>query len=275
MQKQQNMSRDVDSLDAQARAWRVRLGAQKTVVKIKMEKTADLESVAERPLGRLVFDIVSYLKTLSAPVSAQNILENTSVDVMASTPLLEALRSNPRIECVFRKDKDPKSFGLNESPKESYFFAYRATHDIGTAEKLLALLHANAGVTAIEVRELRESNEQVMLLVDKLVNQNLLLTITNKDGSIRVVYPESSDEKIRAFSVGIAVRDLWADVDMALPPPDSIADELTKAGLKPIQIFGAVKKRNVQTKNKRKSRFKLTNTHLVGVDLRKDFVLDE
>ena len=103
------------------------------------------------------------------------------------------------------------------------------------------------------------------------MKENAVLVIRGKEDVPRYVYYNDPSLNVK---ISPAFIEQWSQV--ALPLEIDISRELEKAGLKSMEVID-MKSNNLQAANskkgktKRKSRFKLTNTHLEGVDLTKEF----
>lgn len=85
------------------------------------------------------------------------------------------------------------------------------------------------------------------------------------------------NDKRLSVSLELEFRNMWTA--LAIPDPAELANELEKgmlsntAGLKPARQVRDVVAPKQKQKTRRKTRFRLTNTHLQGVDLTQDFDL--
>jgi transcription initiation factor TFIIE subunit beta len=203
----------------------------------------------EVPVSRKLFEIIDCLKQEPIPITNNDIIRKTTIDIMASPELFEAVKKNDRIL-------------YNE---QNQTFEFKPTYKIRTREDLLDLLRRNRGVMGMEVKELKQSYTRVTEIIDELDKERLILCIRNKDGTPKVVYYFDQTYQI---SISDEFKRYWDDVK--LPMDMDLEPELRKGGLKPMQVeLKKVKSANdSKSKKKRKSRFKMTNTHLEGVDLK-------
>ncbi|KAI8915776.1 hypothetical protein EDD86DRAFT_186313 [Gorgonomyces haynaldii] len=213
----------------------------------------EMYSNAGKSTNRLLFEIISCLKAQTQPIGYQEIIRLTTIDLENNAELLERVRNNERI--IFNPQ--------NET------FEYQATYQVRSKQDLLELLRKNQGIQALDVKELKESYSGVMQFIEELVNENHILMMKNKDGSPRVIY---LNDKSLGIYMSSEFKDSWHQMHIA--PDIDFARELQKAGLKAAVLEQEqVVKGQKKQKSKRRSRIKVTNTHL-DVDLTKDVVVN-
>jgi transcription initiation factor TFIIE subunit beta len=237
-------------------SFKKRMLAQPTIVKQNIQVKDDRQlptkmyyQPIEIPLSRKIFEIIDCLKQEPVPISNNDVIRKTTIDIMSSPELFEAVKKNDRIL-------------YNE---QTQTFEFKPNYKIRTREDLLDLLRRHRGVTGMEVKELKQSYTRVTELIEELDKEKLILCMRNKDGSAKVVYYNDPSFRI---SISDEFKKYWNDVK--LPLDMDLEPELKKAGLAPMQVeLKKVKAGGVDgKKKKRKSRFKMTNTHLEGVDLK-------
>jgi transcription initiation factor TFIIE subunit beta len=244
------------SLQSLKDSFKKRMLAQPSIVKqtIKVEDERQLPTKMyyqpiEIPLSRKLFEIIDCLKQEPVPITNNDIIRKTTIDIISSPELFDAVKNNDRI--------------LYNPTTET--FEYKPNYKIRTKEDLLDLLRRHRGVLGMEVKELKQSYTRVTELIDELDKEKRILCMRNKDGTPKVVYYNDPSFQI---SISDEFKVYWNDVK--LPMDMDLEPELRKAGLQPMQVqFKKIKSGNdSKGKKKRKSRFKMTNTHLEGVDLK-------
>ncbi|KAL2912367.1 transcription factor TFIIE beta subunit, TFIIEB, Tfa2 [Polyrhizophydium stewartii] len=209
--------------------------------------SSDYKTVSQK-----LFDLIQLLRAEERPLTNNDIIRKLAMDVSQDEQLLAAIIENQRIHY------DPRAGTLEFKPQ------YR----IKCKEDLLALLKASRGISVMEVKELRESCNSLQTYIDQLLVDREILVVPGKDGLPRVLYYNDVQMNVK---VSQEFQDMWN----TLPPPPEmdLPKELEKAGLKSMEVIEMKKEQTkAKAKARRKARFRLTNTHLEGVDLTQEYV---
>ena len=198
-------------------------------------------STTSKPVNRLLFEIIALLKQQTVPIGNQEIIRKTTIDVLGNQELLHAILQNDRV--IYDRQRQT--------------FAYQPTFLIRNEADLLKVLKDNRGVQCLEIKELEESFVDSRQLITNLDSQ--LILIHGKEG------PKSVYCKVRdKIDLNSDIIDMWHAIDAPL----DIVKELKSANLVPIVNQKEQAPTGPKTKKKAKrTRFRLTNTHLKGVDL--------
>ena len=232
-----------------------RMRNNETIVKQNLQNTAgpnpnqkpNLYSNQTVPISRQLFEIISLLKQEAKPLSNDEIIRKKAIDVMGTPELLKVVTANDRIII------------LNDT------FEFKPTFKIKSKQDFLKLLKDHRGVMAMEVKELQNSCQNVMEIIKELQESGQILVNENKDGTPKVVYYNDPELNLKLSDEFV---ELWNSV--SVPADIDLQKELLKFGLKPVKV---IKKKidpslAANKKKKRKTRFKLTNTHLEGVGIK-------
>ncbi|KAJ3092945.1 hypothetical protein HK102_000039 [Quaeritorhiza haematococci] len=170
------------------------------------------------------------------------LIRKLAFDVFANRELFSMLTNNEKISY------DPAT----------KTFTYKPTYNIRTKEDLLQLLKENREFGGMEAKELKDSYADLNTAIKELEEAGQIIVIRNKDNAPKLLYPNEP-----SLSIKISEE------------PGVLTSELEKAGLKTMEVFSTRPK--TQNKAKGKSRrgnrkMKITNTHLEGIDLTKEFV---
>ncbi|KAJ2808923.1 transcription factor TFIIE beta subunit, TFIIEB, Tfa2 [Coemansia guatemalensis] len=152
-------------------------------------------------------------------------------------------------------------------------FAYKPEFDIRTPEDLVEYLKNIPDRGGLEVKKLNDSylaDKQSKVIAD-LRERKLILATTDKDNRPRCIFynhwplDDQVDEEMKTS---------W--IRLVVPDESELAIEMKKADLKPTQIEKN-EEENTEVKKPKKNqrKTKITNTHLVGIDLTKDYVPEE
>ncbi|KAJ3320097.1 hypothetical protein HDV06_005662 [Boothiomyces sp. JEL0866] len=204
------------------------------------------------PISRQLFEVIQCLKNELHPINNKELIRKTAIDVEGTEELFKKVLENDRIKY------------------ENGKFEFKPAYNIKTKQDLLALVKKNKNVCAMEVKELQNSYGGVVPLIEELYSEKQLFCIRNqKDNSPLFIYYKDD-----AVEIDEAFKQQWHDIQ--IPTKIDLLKELEKAGLKAMQVD--LQKRNIaaaggKKKKKKNSRFKMTNTHLDGVDLSKDVTL--
>ncbi|KAJ3255454.1 hypothetical protein HK103_006271 [Boothiomyces macroporosus] len=204
------------------------------------------------PIGRQLFEVIQCLKNELHPIDNKELIRKTAIDVEGTEELFKKVLENDRIKY------------------ENGKFEFKPAYNIKTKQDLLALVKKNKNICAMEVKELQNSYGGVVPLIEELYNEKQIFCVRSlKDNSPLFIYYKDS-----SIDIDDEFKQQWHDIQV--PSKIDLLKELDKAGLKAMQVD--LQKRNIATasgkkKKKKNSRFKMTNTHLDGVDLSKDVTL--
>lgn len=199
-----------------------------------------------------VFYAIDHLKTLSAPISFQDLVTYLSIQGDAFAALRPTIRKI--LAGHERVDHDPRA-GT---------FRYRPIHRIASAEDLKAHLQAQKASVGLSVRDLRDGWPGAVAAINALeAAGDLLVTRNKKDGVPRTVW---QDDRSLAQRVDPEFRAEWHRVKVP-EHPEELRAKLEAAGLKPTTApreTGTGKAKEKKRKVQRRGG-KLTNTHMTGV----------
>ncbi|KAI8851869.1 hypothetical protein BC829DRAFT_441182 [Chytridium lagenaria] len=153
---------------------------------------------------------------------------------------------------------------------------YKHDYSIQSKEELLELLQSNINTQGTDIRELKESCPDIYAMVDELEKSGDIFLTRNKDDTPRVAYINCMNEKVGdgpAEYPSSEFAKYWHEVELPADE-EALLKELTKAGLRTLDgssLLLKTKKVVAKAKTKRGRRIKITNTHLEGVDLTKDW----
>ncbi|KAJ2712488.1 transcription factor TFIIE beta subunit, TFIIEB, Tfa2 [Coemansia spiralis] len=203
-----------------------------------------------------VYQVIDFLVKSQRPCSADEIRMHIS-DFYDDGPEFQHLTSNAKV---------------TYSAKDNTF-AYRPEYDIRTPEELVEYLKRLPDRGGLEVKRLSDSYlaDRLPKVIADLRAQKLVLATTDKDGRARYIFynhwplEDQVDEELKLS---------WAR--LIVPDEVDLATEMKKAGLQPTQVDELTAKKADDKKPKKAQRkTKITNTHLVDIDLTKDFTPED
>ncbi|KAI8055262.1 hypothetical protein BDF22DRAFT_676314 [Syncephalis plumigaleata] len=199
------------------------------------------------------YRIMSHIKKQDGPLTAAELKRDTNVDIMKDAALLKALAQNSKI--IYDADKGT--------------FAYKPDYNVRTKEEVLALLRERGSRGGIEICELKDSNANVAKLAEELSAAGEILIARNRDGTARILYYNDTSlntEMDEEFQV------MWRS--LKVPDEADLPKRMAEAGLKTMEVFETGVKKEPKTKRpkQRTRKGKITNTHLEGIDLTKDYI---
>ncbi|KAJ1915446.1 transcription factor TFIIE beta subunit, TFIIEB, Tfa2 [Tieghemiomyces parasiticus] len=216
------------------------------------------QSSATRHAGTLVYHIINHLKKVCAPQTEEDIQTATGIQVNEVDNLRARLTENKKI--IYDPDSET--------------FEYKPDYDLRTKDDLLMLLQSRAYESGTDIKDLKDCVLNVREAAEPLVREGRVYTIRNKDNAPRLLF-YNTHPAIRV-SVGDEFKDLWHQV--RVPDEADLSKELDFAGLKQMEVFQKKVTDPSDGKGKkakqRNRRVKITNTHLEGIDLTKDYVVD-
>ncbi|KAJ1965436.1 transcription factor TFIIE beta subunit, TFIIEB, Tfa2 [Dipsacomyces acuminosporus] len=200
-----------------------------------------------------VHEIIEFLKKSQKPHTAEDIQRYEHVDIHQEETIYNQLMNNEKV-IYHAKDRT---------------FAYKPEYNIRNKEELLEYLRQMPDRTGLDVKKLRDSYlPDIPKVIADLRKEGLILTITNKDGNPKHIF---YNQHTLQTPVDDDIKRRWAE--LRIPDEADLAFEMEKAGLKQMQV----EQRVAQTEDKKKAKqrvrkVKITNTHLVDIDLTKDYV---
>ncbi|KAJ2488276.1 transcription factor TFIIE beta subunit, TFIIEB, Tfa2 [Coemansia sp. RSA 2050] len=148
-------------------------------------------------------------------------------------------------------------------------FAYRPEFDIRTAEELVEYLRKLPDHGGLEVKKLADSYLDTSSVIAELQKKQRILVMSDKTKRPRYVF--YNDMPLET-TIDDDMKTSW--LQLQVPDEPELSREMEKAGLKRMQAEAREEKEQQDVKKTKKtSRItKITNTHLVGIDLTKDYV---
>ncbi|KAI9096067.1 hypothetical protein DFS34DRAFT_151797 [Phlyctochytrium arcticum] len=200
-----------------------------------------------------VYTIINTLKERDGngepPLTEKEIMRLTAINVTSTPGLADLLRHNPKII-------------WNPTNKT---YQYRPKYTIRSKEDLVALVKEHRFEGGMEVKELLDSWNNVIPVIQELEKSGDLFALKTKDGKPRIVFYNDKELNVTMSS---EFHKYWHEVQ--LPKETDLAKELERAGLKSMEVFSTMDKDANKPKGKRRrqtKRIKLTNTHLEGLDI--------
>ncbi|KAG9068708.1 hypothetical protein KI688_010991 [Linnemannia hyalina] len=207
-------------------------------------------------INSLLLNAINFLKTVDDPQTVDDLRRKGGVDLDAKPELYNLLKLNDKVAYDTR----------------DHTFAYKPTYHIKNKEDLLALLEKRKGEGGMDYKELKDSYSKLLEAVNELASEGRILVVKNKDGAPRVLF--WNDQRYNT-AMDQEFRDIWHR--LRIPDEIDLPKELEKAGLTHMQVFdkkgpGDIPKRKPVRRNRK---MKITNTHMKGLDLTKDFVIQK
>ncbi|KAI5287255.1 hypothetical protein KEM54_006121 [Ascosphaera aggregata] len=200
---------------------------------------------------------VEYLKKRAAPLAFVDVasylsLEQHGYDEQHARIVERILQTHPRIEF------DPAGADGRGT------FRFKPPHNIRTPNELLQALQSRPTGHGMAVAELKEGWPDVVTDVNRLEKEGKLLVIRNKKEDFpKMVWP-NDPSLITHFDPEFI--QIWEKTKV--PDPDTVIEELEKAGITPTNKNKVVKaKPKLEKKKTKRTRRggKVTNTHMAGV----------
>lgn len=204
-------------------------------------------------IGTSVFKIMQALMQEDHALGEDEIMRLTAIYIPSNPELVQQLRRNPRIE--YNSDDNT--------------YKYKPIHNIRSKDDIVNLVNTSAGKSGMDVRELQESWKDALKSIDELDSDGRIIVLRTRDNKARFVYPA---ENIFEIKISGEFKKMWHEIHV--PKESELNRELEKAGLKAATSNAKPEKPVVlkYTKIKKKihKRIKITNKHLVGLDLTQD-----
>ncbi|OMH83260.1 Transcription initiation factor IIE subunit beta [Zancudomyces culisetae] len=169
---------------------------------------------------------------------------------------------------IFKEVTNNSKIIYNEANKT---FEYKPEFGIRNKDELLHMLEKNQGRGGISVRELKDSYIDISKAIQELKQDKKILTMDNKDGTPRVLFCNTDSENSK-LSIDQEFKDIWTT--LRVPDETDLEFEMNKAGLKQMEVFRTKSATDADAPRemKKSRKFKITNTHLEGIDLTQDYV---
>jgi transcription initiation factor TFIIE subunit beta len=205
---------------------------------------------------------VSHLKSTPNPKRLQDIAIETDIPLDTDMVLLEKFKSHDRIQWDPRTD----------------LYSYK--HDFNFRNKAALLTEIQRQTRkggGIPVRSLKESWKEAPQAIEELEKEgDVLVTRTAKDGQLRMVFwneLKATEEK-GGMMVEKEFLDLWHS--LKVPTDADLLRALASEGLQATTAEALIPKAPTGKKKGKKSaprqrQVRITNTHLKGVDLSRDW----
>lgn len=204
-------------------------------------------------IENLLFDIIALLKSEDREFNREEIKRKTGMDFRSSDKLWEAIKQNPVIY-------------YNPENKTVIF---KPPYHIKSVNDLFQLLKDKRSEGGMQVdKELKESSSKLLEYIEALAKSGDIMILTNKDLTPRRIFYADSSIKVQMSE---EFRTMWHNIP--IPVEEELSKELEKAGLKTMDTF-TIQKPTVKAPKARRRRKvdRITNTHLEGIDLTKDYV---
>ncbi|KAF9360359.1 hypothetical protein BGX26_009711 [Mortierella sp. AD094] len=226
----------------------------------KKKKTEIYSQPQDTGIGKhinsLLLNAINFLKTSDEPLSIEDLKRKGNIDLDAKPELFQLLKANEKV--------------LYDQMNGT--FVYKPTYHIKSKEDLLMILEKRKNEGGMDFKELKDSYSKLAQSVEELANEGRILVIRNKDGNPRVLF--WNDQRYNT-AMDKEFRDIWHS--LRITDEIDLSKELQKAGLTHMQVYdkkgpGEAPKRKPVRRNRK---VKITNTHMKGLDLTKDFVMQK
>ncbi|KZZ93009.1 transcription initiation factor IIE subunit beta [Ascosphaera apis ARSEF 7405] len=200
---------------------------------------------------------IEYLKTKGVPLTFADIssylsLEQQGYDEQHLRIVERILQTHPKIKY------DPSGADGRGT------LSFKPPHNIRTADELLRKLQAQPTGQGMSVAELREGWPGVVAEINRLEKEGKLLVTRNKKEDFpKMVWPNDPSLIIHFDP---EFKQIWEKTK--IPDPDTVIEELEKAGITPTNKNKVVKaKPQFERKKTKRTRRggKVTNTHMAGI----------
>ncbi|KAI5295330.1 hypothetical protein KEM55_006242 [Ascosphaera atra] len=143
-------------------------------------------------------------------------------------------------------------------------YRFKPKHNIRNAEQLLQALQSRPTGQGMSVVELREGWPNIVPTINQLEKEGKLLVTRNKKEDYPKMVWTNDPTLITTFDPEF--KQIWERIK--IPDPDTVIEELEKAGITPTNKNKVVKaKPKMEKKRTKKTRRsgKTTNTHMAGI----------
>ncbi|KAJ2332493.1 transcription factor TFIIE beta subunit, TFIIEB, Tfa2 [Coemansia sp. RSA 2681] len=199
-----------------------------------------------------VHQIITFLKQSQRPCTADEIRLHIS-EFRDDGPEFQHLTNNAK---VIHNAKDNT-------------FSYRPEFDIRTAEELVEYLRKLPDCGGLEVKKLADSYLDTSSVIAELHKKQQILIMSDKTKRPRYIFYNRMQLET---AIDEDMKTSW--LQLQVPDEPELSREMERAGLKRMQAETREEKEQQEVKKTKKSSrlTKITNTHLVGIDLTKDYV---
>ncbi|KAJ2353714.1 transcription factor TFIIE beta subunit, TFIIEB, Tfa2, partial [Coemansia erecta] len=198
-----------------------------------------------------VYEVTEFLKKSQRPCSMDEIRMHIH-DFQDDGPEFQHLANNAKVTY------NPKTHKL----------AYKPEFDIRTSDELLDYLRQMPDNGGLDVKRLNDSYlaDKLGKVIAELREKRLILATCDKDNRPRFIF---YNNRVLDTTIDQEMKNSW--MRMVVPDENELAAEMKKAGLRPTMIEkGEEEKVEVKKPKRAQRKTKITNTHLVGIDLTKD-----
>ncbi|KAJ1999353.1 transcription factor TFIIE beta subunit, TFIIEB, Tfa2 [Coemansia thaxteri] len=199
-----------------------------------------------------VQQIIAFLKKSQRPCTADEIRMHIS-EFYDDGPEFQHLTTNAKVEY----DAATSSF------------AYRPSFNIRTPEELVEYLRKLPDRGGLEVQRLKDSYLDTTSVIAELHKTQQILVMFDKFNRPRYIFYNHMPLE---HTIDEDMKTSW--LQLAVPDEPELSREMDRAGLKRMQAEAREEKEQLDVKKTKKASrvTKITNTHLVGIDLTKDYV---
>lgn len=176
----------------------------------KGKSTSVSSSKKSKPDSKIIFDVITYLKTVDGSVAAEQLLRDTNTDLPLKS-FVELLQDNPKISI--------------DDSVGSLRFSYKSMYDVHTADDLYDLLEQNPN--GIDKNDLADTYPSIESDLKHLAEQKKLLKVKNTERKSDILYPNCPG---LLLDISSEFKELWKGVKVG--DPDDVQKELVKVGLK-------------------------------------------
>jgi transcription initiation factor TFIIE subunit beta len=205
---------------------------------------------------------VAHLKSTPNPMRLEDIAIVTNTPLTTDLSLLEKFKHHDRVAY------DPKTD----------LYSYKHDYNVRSKPALLTEIqrHTRKG-RGLAVRALKDSWKEAPQAIEELEKEGeVFVTRTAKDGQLRMVfYNEVKGDDQGPIEVEKEFVDLWHS--LKVPNETDLLKDLASEGLQATAAEATIPKTAMAKKKGKKTvhrqrHAKITNTHLVGIDLSKDYI---
>ncbi|KAJ2890770.1 transcription factor TFIIE beta subunit, TFIIEB, Tfa2 [Coemansia aciculifera] len=199
-----------------------------------------------------VHQIITFLKQSQRPCTADEIRLHIS-EFHNDGPEFQHLTNNAKV--------------IHDAQTNT--FSYRPEFDLRTADELVEYLKKLPDGGGLEVKKLADSYLDTSSVIAELHKNQKILIMSDKTKRPRYIF---YNRMALETAIDEDVKTSWQQLQV--PDEPELSREMERAGLKRMQAETREEKEQQDVKKtKRSSRnTKITNTHLVGIDLTKDYV---
>lgn len=232
------------------------------------EEEEEDDSLDHATTQRLLLDIIQLLKKTKKPLSVKQISATVGVDISTHPKLLKKLLYNDKVYF------DPERKLLN----------YVTAFNVQSKQDIFRLVESQAFEGGVEAVDLEDTFPDCTNKIFELEKERKIVVVRNKDNSPRVLYYNVPDYNI---DMDEEFKTRWHD--LRFTHAFDLAAELEAAGMqtsvdalqkketeKQLAAATATQKAIMQARKRKigrgSKRVKITNTHIEGLDLTKDYV---